>query len=76
MSARGASPPGHEAFICALLSAAIAGWEGQRLLEDAFGLSVPAMTAVAAVAAVAAMLALRTLPASLVGWREGDRAPS
>jgi hypothetical protein len=71
-----ASPPGHEAFISALLCAAIAGWEGQRLIEDAFDLSVPAMTAVAAVAAVTAMLTLRTLPASLVGWREGDSAPS
>ena len=61
-----ASPPGHERVH---LRAAVCGDRGvgrPRLLVDAFGLSVPPMTAVAAVAAVAAMLghcsALRAAP--------------
>jgi hypothetical protein len=69
-----ASPPGHEAFGCALLSAMAAGWESHRLFEDLFGRSVSARTTLATVAAVAALLALRLVPASLVARREGEAA--
>jgi hypothetical protein len=72
-----ASPPGHEAFVCAMLSAVDrGGWEAQRLLADALGLSVPGTLTIAAAASLAALLASRLLPASLVAWREGDAPPS
>src|SRR5262245_1895513 len=72
-----ASPPGHEGFVWALLSAASsAGWESQRLLEDAFDVSATGLSVVTGAASIAALLAFRVLPASLLSWRDGEAAPA
>jgi hypothetical protein len=73
-----ASPPRHEGFVCALLTAVAAtGWTASRLTADAFRSSVFDITTVAAAAGAAALFTSFLLPASLVSPREGEvEAPS
>jgi len=67
-----AAPPGHEASICALLSAVAAvGWTVSKLTADTLRLSISGMTSVSVVAGAAALLLVSRLPASLTSGREG-----
>jgi len=70
-----ASPPGHEAFVFALLTAIFhVGWESRDVLRDVAGMHVSDVTTVVTVAAVAAIIVSGLRPASVEARHEAGPA--